>query len=167
MDVVLRSAGIDDEGFLWEMLFEAAHAGEDGMVGTDEVRGVPALARYVEGWGRLGDLGVVAVDADGAQVGAAWLRLFAGDDAAYGYVDDETPELAIAVAPGATGSGIGAALLTRLLDDAAGIHPAVSLSVRADNPARRLYERLGFELVDDSHMPNRVGSISVTMIRRL
>ena len=163
----MRPAGVGDEGFLWVMLFEAAHAGEDGMVGPDEVRGVPVLAHYVEGWGRPGDLGVIAVDTDGEPVGAAWLRLFVGDDAAFGWVDDETPEVAIAVAPGVTGAGIGTALLTRLLDDAAGVHPAVSLSVRADNPARRLYERLGFALVDDSDRPNRAGSISVTMVRRL
>ncbi len=37
-------------------------------------------------------------------------------------------------------------------------HPGVSLSVRRDNPARRLYLRLGFEPV--VQVTNRVGGIS-------
>jgi hypothetical protein len=40
-------------------------------------------------------------------------------------------------------------MLARLLDDDAGRFAAISLSVRSDNPARRLYARLGFRLVDD------------------
>jgi hypothetical protein len=43
---------------------------------------------------------------------------------------------------------------------------AVSLSVRDDNPARRLYERFGFRPVDGSGQEDRVGSTSITMVRR-
>ncbi|MCC3312071.1 hypothetical protein [Nocardia africana] len=63
-----------DEPLLWAMLFEAAHAAEQGMTSPDQLRSVPELARYVEGWGRRGDLGVVGGPDGGA--GAAWLRLF-------------------------------------------------------------------------------------------
>jgi GNAT superfamily N-acetyltransferase len=89
-----------------------------------------------------------------------------GDDAAYGYVDDSTPELAIAVDPALTGQGIGGALLKRLLLAAERMFAAVSLSVRDDNPARRLYERFGFRPVDGSGRDNRVGGTSITMVRR-
>jgi hypothetical protein len=42
----------------------------------------------------------------------------------------------------------------------------VSLSVRDDNPARRLYERFGFRPVDGSGRENRVRGTSITMVRR-
>lgn len=170
----LRSARPEDEPFLWAMLLHAAHAGDE-VASPDDLRAIPELARYVEGWGRPGDVGVVAsaAGATGATggagdrlVGAAWVRLLVGEGRGYGWVDDATPELAIAVAPGGEGRGVGSALLRRLLDDLEGTVPAVSLSVRADNPARRLYARLGFVAVDGSDVGNRVGGTSLTMVRR-
>jgi ribosomal protein S18 acetylase RimI-like enzyme len=165
VQIVVREAEAGDERFLWRMLFEAAHAGDE-VDGVEALRQVPELARYVEGWGRPSDLGVVATNGDGEPVGAAWVRMLVGKDAAYGYVDDTTPELAIAVDPQRTGDGIGSQLLKRLLLDAERMFPAVSLSVRADNPARRLYERFGFQPVADPERTNRVGGASLTMVRR-
>lgn len=165
MTTTIRPATSADEPFLWEMLFEAAHAGDD-VAGPDDLRAVPALARYLDGWGRPGDLGVVAVDEGGTPLGAAWLRLLTGDDAGYGHVDDETPELAIATVPGRRAAGIGTRLLDGVVATARCRYPGVCLSVRADNPARRLYERAGFRSVPGSDMTNRVGSTSITMVLR-
>lgn len=172
--VALRPAahGPADERFLWAMLLHAAHAGDE-VASPDDLRAMPALARYVEGWGRAGDVGVIAVAGDGREVGgggrrvgAAWVRLLVGDGAGYGWVDDATPELAIAVEPGWEGRGVGRAMLARLLADVEGRFPAVSLSVRSDNPARRLYARLGFVEVPGTDVENRVGGTSLTMVRR-
>jgi ribosomal protein S18 acetylase RimI-like enzyme len=38
--------------------------------------------------------------------------------------------------------------MKRLLSEASNFFPAVSLSVSPENPARRLYERLGFETLE-------------------
>jgi ribosomal protein S18 acetylase RimI-like enzyme len=139
-----RRAGVDDVDFLWEMLSNASQTGLE----ADVLREQPELARYVAGWGRPTDLGVIAVDAaTGERLGAAWLRLLTGDEKGYGYVDDATPELTIAVLPAHRGRGIGERLIAQLLDTARDTFNAVSLSVRADNPARRLYERAGFQTV--------------------
>jgi ribosomal protein S18 acetylase RimI-like enzyme len=52
------------------------------------------------------------------------------------------------VAPGVRGQGVGTRLLQRLLDTAVADRvPALSLSVESDNPAIRLYERVGFARV--------------------
>jgi ribosomal protein S18 acetylase RimI-like enzyme len=80
--------------------------------------------------------------------------LLRGEERGFAYVDDETPELAVAVLPEYRGKGIGTALLMRHLEAAAGLYRALSLSVSPRNPAKRLYERLGFEIVatgDDGH----------------
>jgi GNAT superfamily N-acetyltransferase len=108
----------------------------------------PELARYVTGWGREHDMGFAALDATtGQAAGAAWIRLLSGENRGYGYVDDATPELSIAVLPAWRGQGIGAALLGRLVQAAQPHYRALSLSVAVDNPAVRLYSRLGFRVV--------------------
>jgi ribosomal protein S18 acetylase RimI-like enzyme len=159
-----RPAGTDDVDFLWEMLYHASYAAEDGMADVDALREHPVLPRYVDGWGRATDLGVIAEKADtGERVGAAWVRILTGDAVGYGYVDDDTPELAIAVVPAHRGRGAGQRLLAELFDAARGRFRAVSLSVRADNPARRLYERAGFRDVPESDRGDLAGSASVIM----
>ncbi len=108
----------------------------------------PDIARYVERWGRTGDLGLVAREpGTGLDVGAAWLRLWRRNDAGYGFVDEDTPELSMALRPGWRGKGIGTRLLSELLRLADAEYDAVSLSVSDGNPARRLYERAGFVAV--------------------
>jgi GNAT superfamily N-acetyltransferase len=126
-----------DVEFLWEVLYWAAHADEDGGVDLDDVRRDPDLLGYAAGWGRRGDLGVVA-EIDGRRVGAAWLRLFDPDTSDFRvFVDDLTPELVAAVAPEYHGRGVGTLLLTTLFDHADPAFAASVRSVRADNPAVR------------------------------
>ena len=50
----------------------------------------------------------------------------------------------IALAPPFRGRGIGTALLDALIAEAQASGRTLSIHVEADNPARRLYERLGF-----------------------
>jgi [ribosomal protein S18]-alanine N-acetyltransferase len=108
----------------------------------------PEIGCYIDAWGRYGDDGVLAVDdRTGADVGAAWLRLWPGPATGYGFVDRATPEMAIAVRAEHRGRGIGTCLLDALLDRAASRHRAVSLSVSRDNPSVALYQRFGFRAI--------------------
>jgi ribosomal protein S18 acetylase RimI-like enzyme len=147
-----------DEPVVWHMLMHAAHEQT-----VEAVRRQPELARYAAGWGRRGDAGVVAMS-QGQAAGAAWLRLWVGSDKGFGYFDDATPELAMAVLPAYRGHGVGTRLLAMVLDESAGEYPAISLNVRATNPAVRLYRRAGFAKVDGSEIINRTGGVSFTMI---
>ncbi len=158
----IRRAAPADESILWDMLFYAANMAEEGTASSEAAKSHPYLAEFVEGWGRAGDLGVIAIDsAGGTALGAAWLRCLSGAEKRYIAVAEGVPELAIAVAPAAIGQGIGGALLGALLDLARGHYSAVALSVRASNPARHLYERHGFMVVDT--IMNRVGGQSFVM----
>jgi len=148
-EIAIRPLTEADADWLWEMLYQAIYVSPDGEPPLREIVHEPGIAHYAADWGRPGDIGYLATDTSGQQIGAAWLRLLVGHDRGYGYVDDATPELAVAVMPGHRGQGIGTRLLSALLDAAGESYDAVSLSVQADNPALRLYQRLGFEVVED------------------
>lgn len=55
----------------------------------------------------------------------------------------------ITLLPEHRGSGIGTALIRAVQDEAAAAGRTVSLHVAFDNPAARLYDRLGFRQVED------------------
>ena len=141
----IRDLRDEDLGFLREMLYEAL----DWRPGVDLppiewVLEHPQVAPFHEGWGRAGDAGLVA-DEDDRLVGVAWYRFFTCEKHGEGFVDEETPELAIAVVDGFRGRGIGRALMEALHARAREAEiRRLSLSVDADNPARRLYLRLGY-----------------------
>ena len=152
---IIRLATKEDEPFLWEMLYYAAHMDEDAGVSPESAKSNPDLMKYVKDWGRETDVGSIALEPDCNQpVGAAWIRLLA--------VDDITPELAIAVLPQYLGRGIGTLLLQHLLEAAKQRYPRVILSVRTTNPAKSLYERMGFVVTEE--IVNRVGTASVSMV---
>lgn len=147
-DFQIRPALPSDQPFLWEMLYQSLYVEEGKEPFTRDVLAEPNIARYVKDWGRAGDLGFIAVVGLSQQpVGAVWCRLSGEDDKGFAYINDETPELGIALLPQYRGRGIGTALLTHMLKAARDSYPAISLSVSPHNPALRLYERLGFETV--------------------
>ncbi|WP_340031673.1 GNAT family N-acetyltransferase [Paenibacillus sp. FSL K6-1122] len=148
-----------DIPFLWEMLYASLHRREGDEPFPIESIHTPGLSKYVEDWGREGDLGYVAVDQQGKRLGSITLRFYTDQNAGYGYVNAATPEMGMAVTEDARGKGVGTLLLQTALDEVErrGI-AAVSLSVDPDNQAIRLYKRLGF--VEES-----LNGTSVTMVR--
>ncbi len=158
MNFVIRPLMLEDELIVWEMLRYASHESS-----IESVQRQPYLARYALNWGRIGDVGYVA-SSDMSPIGAAWLRLWLGEDKGFGYVKDDIPELAIALLPDYRGQGTGTKLLTQILGAAKRKYPAVSLSVRANNPVLRLYERTGFIKIPGSEVVNRSGEVSFSMV---
>jgi len=159
--ITIRPLALADEPFLWEMLYLALYVPEGADPFPRDIVRSPEISRYARGWERAGDLGFVAVsDETRSPAGATWIRLLKGANKGYGYVDETTPELTIAVAPALRGRGVGTKLLAHLMAEAKNRYQAVSLSVSADNPALRLYQRSGFEVIATSGK-------SFTMVKRL
>jgi ribosomal protein S18 acetylase RimI-like enzyme len=139
---MIRRGGQQDVPFMRDML---RHAYYWRWV-DPELEDLP-VGRYVDAWGRAGDTALVMIERF-RPVGAAWYRLFKGSEPGYGFVDEHTPELTIAVVPSCRGKGYGDQLLTALLDRArADGYRQISLSVEQDSLAIHLYKRHGFETV--------------------
>lgn len=158
MTFAIRPAAADDQAFITEMQYDACFVPPGAEPFPREVLDDPAIRPYHAGFGtRPGDVGVIAEIATGIAgsgdraLGAAWVRQVRG----YGFVDDHTPELGIAVVADRRGEGIGASMLGALFDHV----PRCSLSCDLRNPAVGLYERFGFEVV------RRDGEHTVVMLR--
>ena len=107
----------------------------------------PELRLYIDDFGnRKGDNCLVA-DLEGKVVGAVWTRIM--DD--YGHVDDYTPSFAISLYKEYRGRGIGSRLMEEMLKllRSQGYERA-SLAVQKANYAVKIYEKLGFETVDEN-----------------
>lgn len=144
-------AGEDDRPFLFAMFLQAAFwSGPPEGLDCEQVGRDPALGQYVRGWGRPGDTGLIARERH-ERAGAAWYRLFTAADPGYGFVDEDTPELGLAVVGGRRGAGVGRRLLLALLARARlQGYRALSLSVSHENDrALRLYRSLGFTPLHD------------------
>ena len=136
---MIRQAGPQDVRFLRDMLKHAYH----WRLNQDP--DLP-VARYVNNWGRPGDAGLIAWE--NGPIGAAWYRLFKSAAPGFGFVDEQTPELTIAVVPSRRGAGLGGELMEALLDRARqeGLK-AISLS--AEQGMTNLYARYGFRPVEE------------------
>ncbi|GIU97902.1 MAG: N-acetyltransferase [Actinomycetota bacterium] len=146
----IRPVTKDDVPFLKKMLYEAARWNPDWpREPLEEVLADPMLVRYHAGWGRPGDGGVIA-ELEGEPVGACWYRVFTQDAPGYGFIDEKTPELSIAVLPLHRRKGIGHALLHSAMVQAReeGFQ-ALSLSVAVHNRSRMMYQRAGFQRVEE------------------
>lgn len=144
----MRPAIAADYDFLVDMLVEAVNWSEDMDLPRHVVMADPEFARYVEGWPRHGDVGLIA-EADGRPIGAVWLRSFTADEPGFGYVADDVPELSIAVAPEWRGRGVGRGLLREMttLAQEMGLR-AISVSVERGNHAADLYRGEGYRFLE-------------------
>ena len=79
------------------------------------------------------------VECDGAPVGRLYRVEWPG----------EIRVMDVALAPEARGRGIGKAIFSDIQAEAAALGKAVSIHVEKHNPARNLYLRLGFAVVED------------------
>jgi GNAT superfamily N-acetyltransferase len=141
---VIRRGNRQDVRFLRDMLRHAFYWRSSS--GVEDA----SLWRYVAGWGRRGDAAVIALEG-GFPVGAAWFRLFSGEEPGFGFVGEGTPEVAIAVVPSRRGQGIGSELLDALVGLAREQgYSDLSLSVASESPAMHVFEKQGFQQVEQT-----------------
>ena len=132
---------------LSDFLYEAIYIPEGIEPPPKSVIECPELQEYIVEFGnRKHDKALVA-EIQGNVVGAIWVRIM--ND--YGHIDNDTPSLAMSVCPQYRGLGIGTSLLKQLLqvERLAG-YSKISLSVQKSNYAVKMYEKVGFTVVDEN-----------------
>ncbi len=148
MDYAIRNMREDEWPLLEDFLYEAIFVPEgfEGEVPRSVIYDDPKCRAAFDGFGTLPDDRAVVAEAGGEVVGACWVRT----TNEYGHIDDETPSFSISLYKPYRGRGIGTAMMRALLGELreAG-YTRASLSVQKENPALRLYERMGFRIVGD------------------
>lgn len=154
--LIIREIKPREHAFLKEMLYQAIFVEDENTVVPRSIIEHPDLKKYIEDFGRSDDFCLVAEQNENL-IGAIWIRRIKG----YGFVDNETPELSMAVLKGHRGKGIGKRLLETMIARLTnGRFKQVSLSVDKANFAYGLYKKHGFV---DYHSFEK----SITMIRRM
>ncbi|MEM6844924.1 MAG: GNAT family N-acetyltransferase [Bacteroidota bacterium] len=149
--ITIRRLQDHEQEFLAEMLYEALFVPEGHDKFPQEIIQDPALAKYIAHWGKDAmDISLVAEE-DSELIGAIWGRKFTQDNPGFGFVDEDTPELSMAMKEERRGKGIGTRLIQEI-DKAyhkVGVK-ALSLSVDKKNRAYKLYKKMGFELAAET-----------------
>lgn len=147
MQAEIRALRNDEISLLKEFLYEAIFIPEGVTPPPRDIVEKPELRVYTDDFGtRQGDNCLVAV-IDHQIVGAVWTRIM--DD--YGHMDDDTPSFAISLYKDYRGQGIGTRLMKEMLSllKMQGFKKA-SLAVQKANYAVRMYEKVGFHIVDEN-----------------
>jgi len=133
------------QDLLWNFLHIALWDPPPAGLRPLETLQLPPVRIYAENWGRDSDLGVIAhTEGEENPIGACWMRLVP-DRMGLAYVDEQTPQLGIALLPAYQHKGYGKSMMLAALDVARqhGIKQ-VSLTVHPQNPAAGMYASCGF-----------------------
>ena len=148
MQYMIREMKSQEYRLLSDFLYEAIYIPEGVEAPPRSVIDFPELQEYIIEFGnRKHDKALVA-EIQGNIVGAIWVRIM--ND--YGHIDNDTPSLAMSVYKKYRGLGIGTSLLKQLLqvERLAG-YSKISLSVQKSNYAVKMYEKVGFTVVDENN----------------
>ena len=143
---MIREIRVEEIPLLNDFLYEAIFIPEGVPAPPRSIIENEDLQVYVRDFGRKADDRCLVAEVDGKIVGAVWTRVM--DD--YGHIDDDTPSLAISVYKDYRNQGIGTELLRQMLQrlrqDG---YRQVSLSVQKANYAARMYQKAGFEVLEE------------------
>ena len=146
MDYKIREIRKNEYPILSDLLYEAIFIPEGMDKPPKSIIEQPELQVYVEDFGKEDDWCLVA-EIKGKIVGAVWVRIM--DD--YGHIDDETPSFAISLYAEYRNMGIGTALMRDMLELLKNKgYKRISLSVQKANYAVRMYQKVGFEVIDEN-----------------
>ncbi len=145
----IREMRSDEKNILVDMLYEAIFQPDEKNLLPREIIQRPEIKIYIEDFGKEDDYCLVA-EVTGKIVGAVWVRILSGPIKGYGYINPETPEFSISLLKEYRNQGIGSALMNKMIQYLyeKGYKKA-SLSVSKKNYAFKLYQNLGFRIVNE------------------
>lgn len=141
----LRPSGADDRDFLFR-LYASTRAAEMALVDWSEAQQQAFLemqfhAQTTHYQQHFPGARFDVIELDGIPVGRLYVAELEDED--------EIRIIDIALLPDYQGRGIGGAYLREIIERAAASGRGVGIHVERNNPAMKLYERLGFERIHD------------------
>ena len=141
----IRKLRDDETDLLKAFLYEAIYIPDGIQPPERSIIELPELVIYYENFGNGPADNCLVAEVGGKVVGAVWTRIM--ND--YGHVDDETPSFAISLYKEYRGKGFGTEMMRRML----GLlkeqgYKKASLAVQKANYAVRMYEKVGFKIID-------------------
>ena len=145
--MIIRKLRDDETELLKNFLYEAIYIPDGIQPPERSIIERPELSIYYEDFGNGPADNCLVAEEDGKVVGVVWTRIM--ND--YGHVDDETPSFAISLYKEYRGKGFGTEMMRRML----GLlkeqgYKKASLAVQKANYAVRMYEKVGFEIIDEN-----------------
>ena len=145
--MILREINENETEILKDFLYEAIFIPEGMELPPRDIIEQPELKLYYDGFG-IGEADFcIVADDEGKVIGAVWTRIM--ND--YGHVDEETPSFAISLYKEYRGQGIGTKLMKEmlyLLKEKG--YKRASLAVQKANYAVKMYQNVGFKVVDEN-----------------
>ena len=143
----IRALREKEKELLKDFLYEAIFIPEGVEAPDRDIIEKPELRIYYEDFGKKDADHCLVAEDEGKVIGAVWTRIM--ND--YGHIDDKTPSFAISLYREYRGRGIGTKLMQEMLNllKEKGYKRA-SLAVQKANYAVRMYEKVGFETVDEN-----------------
>ena len=147
MDYSIRKIKSNEYQLLDDFLYEAIFIPEGVDAPPKEIINAPELQVYVHDFGtQKGDICFVA-EVEEKVVVAVWVRIM--ND--YGHVEDGVPSFAISVYKEYCGQGIGTEMMKRMLKELKDKgYQKASLAVQKANYAVNMYQKVGFEIIDEN-----------------
>lgn len=148
MNYLIREMQSSEYLLLEDFLYQAIYQPDKTNLAPRSIIEKPELQVYVKDFGKQKDDYCYCAEVNGKIVGAVWVRNING----YGNVDNDTVEFAISVFDEYQKMGIGTALMTKMLEHLEKLNYAkASLAVQKENYAVRMYQKVGFEIVDENN----------------
>ncbi len=159
MDYTIREMRTDEYPLLDDFLYQAIYQPDKTNLAQKSIINSPELQVYINDFGKHKDDYCFCAEANGKIVGAVWVRNING----YGSIDNVTVEFAISVFDKYQKMGIGTALMNRMLEHLKELnYPKASLAVQKKNYAVRMYQNVGFDIIDENRqeyiMIHRLGN---------
>ena len=147
MNYIIREMHPNENPLLEDFLYQAIYQPDKTNLAPRSIIEKPELQVYIKDFGTKKDDYCFCVEVDGKIVGAVWVRNING----YGSVDNNTVEFAISVFDEYQKMGIGTALMNKMLEHLNKLnYSKASLAVQKENYAVRMYQKVGFEIVDEN-----------------
>lgn len=146
---IIREIKETEIHLLKDFLYEAIFQRDESNLLPRDVINEPELKVFINDFGKRDDFCLVA-EAEGEVIGAVWTRILSGEVKGFGNLDEYTPEFAISLYKEYRNKGIGTELMKKMLNllKEQG-YKRTSLAVQKDNYAVRMYQNVGFEIIEE------------------